>query len=128
MIEMYVVLAFVLMLVPFCALYVFERLARAGKGRLAEPDRMIVLDGTIIPTPEPAPTPAPASAVALVDAAPTDPTEPIDGEACAAECRLVAALMAGDLSRTDYRERMADLAASDATIRPVRLPPASPGS
>jgi hypothetical protein len=118
MIEMYVVLAFALLLVPFGALYVFERLAHAGKGPLAEPDRMIVLDGTIVP--------AATSAVALIDAGSPEPAKPIDDEACAAESRLVAALIAGELDRTQYRERMADLAASDATVRPVRLPPATP--
>ena len=112
---MYVVLAMVLLLLPLGALYVFERMARAGKGPLADPDRMVVLDGTIIPVP--------AQVVAPDDAWKRDPLRLIDDEACAAESCLVTALIAGALDRAQYRERMADLAAADAAIRPVRLPP-----
>ena len=117
---MYVVLAFVLLLVPFAALYVFERLARAGKGPLADPGRMIVLDGTIIPVPTPVLT--------LVDVPTPETVKLKDNEACVAESRIVAALLAGELDRTQYQERMADLAATDAAIRPVRLPPAGSGT
>jgi hypothetical protein len=58
--------------------------------------------------------------VALIDPGPADPVHPVDTERCAAESRLVAALIAGDLDRPGYRERMAELA---ATTGPVRLPP-----
>src|SRR5688572_5261477 len=107
---MFVVLAFALLLVPLATLFVFERMARAGKGPLAEPDRMILLDGAMVPLATPV--------VALPSSA-----RPADAEQCAAESRLVAALFAGKLDRAEYRERMAELAASDAAIRPVRLPP-----
>jgi hypothetical protein len=122
MIEMFVVLAFVLLLVPFAALYVIEWLARAGKGPLVDPDRMIVLDAGLVPVPLPA-LPAVAS-----DDGPRQPRTPIDDEACDAESRIVAALLAGDLDPGRYRERMADLAAADAAVHPVRLPPAKPGT
>lgn len=115
---MYVVLALVLLLVPFAALYVFERLARAGEGPLADPDRMIVLDGTIVPVP----------IAALVGAPTPEPVNLNDDEACVAESRIVAALIAGELDRTQYQERMAELAATDAAIHPVRLPPGKPGT
>jgi hypothetical protein len=111
-IDMFVVLAFALLLVPLATLFVFERMARSGKGPLAEPDRMILLDGAMVPI----------AAPVLALASP-DPVRPADAEQCAAESRLVAALLAGELDRTEYRERMAELAASDAAIRPVRLPP-----
>jgi hypothetical protein len=115
MIEMYIVLTIVLLLAPLGALYVFERMARAGKGPLADPDRMVVLDGTIIP--------APAPVVAPDHAWQREPPRLIDDEACAAESCLVTALITGELDPAQYQERMADLAAADAVIRPVRLPP-----
>ena len=115
MIEMYIVLALVLLLLPLGALYLFERMARAGKGPLADPDRMVVLDGTIIPVPAPA--------VAPDDAWKREPLRLINDEACAAESCVVTALFAVELDRAQYHERMADLAAADAAIRPVRLPP-----
>jgi hypothetical protein len=114
MIEMYIVLAMVLLLLPLGALYVFERMARAGKGPLADPDRMVVLDGTIIPVPP---------AVAPGDAWKREPLRLIDDDACVAESRLVTSLIAGELDRGQYQERMADLAAADAVVRPVRVPP-----
>jgi hypothetical protein len=114
-IEMYIVLAIVLLLAPLGALYVLERMARAGKGPLADPDRVVVLDGTIIPVPAPVGAPD--------DAWKREPLGLIDDEACAAESCLVTSLIAGELDRAQYQERMADLAAADAAIRPVRLPP-----
>ena len=109
---MYLALAFALLLVPFEALYVFERMAKAGKGPLAQPSRMAVLDGTIVAAP------VTGSVVGL-----PAPPEPGDTEGCAAETRLVAALVAGRLSQADYQTRMAELAAKEADVRPVRLPP-----
>jgi hypothetical protein len=114
-IEMYTGLVLALLLAPLALVYVFEQMAKAGKGPLAEPDRMIVLDGTI--------TPAPAPVAALVDLGPAAAAHPLDAERCAAESRLVAALIAGELDRVGYQERMAELAAQDAAVRPVRLPP-----
>ena len=95
---MFVALALALFAVPFTALYVCERLARAGKGPLAEPDRMLVLDGAVV-------------------------AAPVEEQPSSDEGRLVAALIAGDLDRARYRERMAELAARDAAIRPVPMPP-----
>jgi hypothetical protein len=130
---MYVVLAFVLMLIPLGALYVLERLAAAGKGPLADPGGMVVLDGTILPMPMPMPMPMPVPVPGLVHAVPPDdgwkrPSEVIDDEACTAESRLVAALISGELDRAQYQERMADLAVTDSAIRPVRLPPTGSGA
>lgn len=118
---MYVVLAFALLLIPMGTLFLLERLARDGKGPLADPARMILLDGTIVPALAPF---APPFAAGMPEAVrPVD-----DDEACSAESRLVAALLGGDLNRAEYQERMADLAASDAAVNPVRLPPARPGA
>ena len=128
MIEMYVVLALVLMLVPLAALYVLERLARAGKGPLADPGGMVVLDGTILPVPMPVPVPPFVHAVASDDDWRRKPLELVDDESCAAESRLVAALISGELDRAQYQERMADLAVADSSVHPVRLPPAPPGA
>jgi hypothetical protein len=120
---MYVVLAFALMLIPLGALFVLERMAATGKGPLANSDGMVLLDGTILPVLAPVATP-----VCLPVDPPMPEPEPIDDEACATESRLVAALIAGELNREQYRERMADLATSDAAVHPVRLPPARPGT
>jgi len=127
MIEMYVVLALVLMLIPLGALYLLERLAAAGKGPLANPGEMVVLDGTIFPVPMPVPAPALVHAVAS-DVWKRKPPKLVDDESCAAESRLVAALISGELDRPQYQERMADLAAADSSVHPVRLPPAPPGA
>jgi hypothetical protein len=114
-IEMFVALAFALLLVTLAVLFVVERVARAGNGTLAEPDRTVVFDGTMVPVG--------GRMVALVDPGPADPVPAQDTEQCAAESRLVAALIAGELDRSQYQERMAELAATDAVVRPVRLPP-----
>jgi hypothetical protein len=127
MIEMYVVLALVLMLIPLGALYLLERLAAAGKGPLANPGEMVVLDGTILPVPMPVPVPSLVHAVASDDDWKRKPPKLVDDESCAAESRLVAALISGELDRAQYQERMADLAAADSAVHPVRLAPAPPG-
>jgi hypothetical protein len=114
-IEMFVALAFALLLIPLALLYVFERMARAGKGPLADLDSSVVFGGTIVPVG--------GHMVALVDPGPADPVRAADAEQGSAESRLVAALIAGELDRSQYRERMAELAATDAVTRPVRLPP-----
>ena len=103
------------MLVPLALLYVLERMARNGKGPLADADRMVVFDGTVVPVG--------GHVVALVDPGPAVQVGSADAERCAAESRLVAALIAGELDRARYHERMAELAAMDDTTRPVRLPP-----
>src|SRR5215212_9809375 len=108
-IEMFVALAFALLLVPLAVLYVCEWMARAGRGPLADPDRLIVLDCTIVPM---------VGVMALADPGTTAPAQPLDAERCAAESRLVAALIAGDLDRAGYREGMAELAAADAATHP----------
>jgi len=113
-IGMWVVLALALLLVPFALLFVFERMGRAGSGPLAEPHGTVVFSGTVVPVG--------GHVVPLVDPWRTTPTKPTDSESCAAEGRLVAALIAGELDRAQYQEQMAELAAADAIIRPVRLP------
>jgi len=109
---MFVALAFALLLVPLAALYVCEWMARAGKGPLAEPGRMIMLDCAIVPMA--------GTVVAFVE------PEPVDADHCADEGRLVAALIAGELDQARYRDRMAELAAADAVAHPLRQPPGQP--
>jgi hypothetical protein len=113
-IGMFVALAFALLLFPLAVLFVLERMSRAGKGPLAGADGRVVYDGTIVPVG--------GHVVALVDPWRTALANPIDNESCLAESRLAAALIAGELDRAQYQEQMADLAAADAVIRPVRLP------
>lgn len=117
MIEVFVALVFALLLVPVAVLYVFERMDRAGKEPLADSDRTVVFDGTVVPMG--------GHVVALVGRGPAEPDPPVDAVRCTAESRLVAALIAGELDRSEYQDRMAELAATDAMTRPVRLPPES---
>jgi hypothetical protein len=114
LIEMFVALALILLLVPLAAVYVFERMARSGKGPLADPDRTVVLDGFIVPM---------AGFVPLLGPAAPPPDSSLDAERCAIESRIVASLMTGDLDHAKYQQRMAALAELDATTRPVRVPP-----
>jgi hypothetical protein len=114
LIEMFVAVALVLLLVPLAALYVFERMACSGRGPLAESDRAVVLDGFIVPM---------AGYVPLLGPAAATPDPSLDAERCATESRIVASLMAGDLDCAKYQQRMAALAALDATTRSVRVPP-----
>jgi hypothetical protein len=107
---MFVALAIVLLLAPLAVLYVVERMARAGKGPLAEPDRMSVLDGTIVPV---------GGFVPLFYPGPASADDTLDSERCATEGRIVADLLAGRLEPAQYQRRMAALAALDATTRPV---------
>ena len=100
---MFVALVFGLLLVSFALLYVFGRMDRAGTGPLAGSDHTVVSDGTVVPTG--------GHVVALVDRGPAEPDLPVDSERCIAESRLVAALIAGDLDRSEYQEGMAELAA-----------------
>ena len=111
---MFVALAIVLLLVPLAVLYVVDRMAQAGKGPLAEPDRMTVLDGTIVPM---------GGLVALLDPGPPSADRSLDTDRCATESRIVADLMTGTLDPAQYQLRMAALATLDATTRPVQVPP-----
>jgi hypothetical protein len=113
-IVMFAVLAIVLLLTPLAVLYVVERMARAGKGPLAEPDRMTVLDGAIVPM---------GGFVPLLDPGPPSGDRSLDTERCATESRIVADLIAGTLEPGQYQLRMAALAELDATTRPVHVPP-----
>jgi hypothetical protein len=113
-IGMWVALAFALLLVPLAVLFVFERTGRAGEEPSAEPDGKVVFEGTVVPVG--------GHVVALVDPWRTAPANPSDNESCAVESRLVAALIGGELDRSQYQEQMAELAAADAVMRPVRLP------
>jgi hypothetical protein len=109
---MLVLVAMALMLTPMVVLFVCERAARRGRGPLAQPDRMPVLDGRIV---SPSGTEQPLR--------PTGPvfTGPGDTEGCAAESRLVRGLLDGTLDRTRYHREMAALAAVTASP-PVQLP------
>lgn len=111
---MWVVLALALLLVPLAILFVFERTGPTGKEPRAEPDGKVAFGGTVVPMG--------GHVGALVDPWPAASPHPADTESCAAERRLVAALIAGELDRTRYQEQMAKFAAADAVIRPVRLP------
>jgi hypothetical protein len=102
---MIAILAMALMLAPMVVLWVCELAAKNGRGPLAEPNRMPVLDGAV----GPAPTPSPVF------------TDPGDAERCATEGRLVRELLDGTLDRTRYHAEMAALAAATASP-PVRLP------
>jgi hypothetical protein len=111
--------AMVLMLLPLVVLYVCERAAKMGRGPLADPARMTVLDGQIVPESTPPPTTArenPVSTTAELVFA-----DPRDTERCAAESRLVRELLAGTLDRGRYQTEMAALAAGTASP-PVTLP------
>jgi hypothetical protein len=116
---MIIVFAMVLMMVPLVVLYVCEQAAKNGRGPLAEPGRMTVLDGQVVPAPATAPVPA-----RPVPAGPATPdpvfTDPGDTGRCAAESRLVRQLLAGTLERPRYHAEMAALAAG--TGSPVQMP------
>ena len=114
---MIVVLAFALLFLLVVVLYVLERMERAGEAPLADSDRALVFDGTVVPVG--------GHVGALVDRGPAEPDPPVDAGRCIAESRLVTALIAGEVDRSEYQERMAELAANDAVTRPVR-PPSRP--
>jgi hypothetical protein len=111
---MLLLLAMALMLAPMVALFVCERAAKKGRGPLAAPDRMPVLDGQIVSAPvRQPPSTEPVS------------TDPRDVERCAAESRLVRGLLDGTLDRARYRSEMAALAG--ATDSPPLQLPGEPG-
>jgi hypothetical protein len=110
---LFVALALALFLIPFALLFVFERMARAGKEPLTEPDRVTVLDGVVVPI---------GGYVPLIHPGPPL-TDSLGAERCATESRIVADRMAGALDPVQYQQKMAALAALDATTRPLRLPP-----
>lgn len=114
--RMIFIVALVLMAAPLVVLYVCERAAEKGRGPMADPARMVVLDGVVVSAP-PAP---PASAI-------PGPlfTDPGDDESCAAESGLVRGLLDGTLARERYHAEMAVLAAG--TMSPPVRPPGDPG-
>ncbi|GAA0913608.1 hypothetical protein GCM10009557_87290 [Virgisporangium ochraceum] len=113
---MLMLMAMALMVTPMVVLFVCERAAKRGRGPLAQPDRMPVLDGRIVSTSIPEQPLVPAGPVF---------TGPGDTEGCAAESRLVRGLLAGTIDRTRYHREMAALAA--VTAAPAVQLPGEPG-
>lgn len=108
---MLMLLAMALMLAPMVALFVCERAAKRGRGPLAAPDRMPVLDGPVVSAPAQQLRP-PAGPVF---------TDPRDAERCATESRLVRGLLDGTLDRV--RDHTETAALAGATVSPpVQLP------
>jgi hypothetical protein len=88
---MLAIVAVVLLLTPLAVLFICERAAKNGRGPLADPDHMPVLDPQLAPPPV--------------------FTDERQADLCEAEARLTDALLAGTLTPARYRTEMAVLAA-----------------